>query len=310
MGIVVGAGTELRIRDGLEVGAVFPQWAFSTDPTEIREYAETIEQLGYEYLIAYDHVLGVDEGRWQGPAGKGFDRPPYTADDRFTEVLALFSYLSACTTSLTLATSVLVLPQRQAPLVAKQAAAIDVFSGGRLRLGVGVGWNEYEYEGMGMPFRRNGAMLEDQVAVLRELWSQPLVEHETDRHTLIRAGINPRPAHRIPIWIGSNNGDVALRRVAALADGWMALLMPDQELGEAIGRLRAFLEEQGRDPSTFPIEARIMQPEPEPGPWLERVEELETLGITNLVVFSMDHTTSAGWWIDYCGRVKDLLARG
>lgn len=291
----------------LEVGAVFPQWAFGTDASEIRDYAQAIEGLGYDYLIAYDHVLGVDAARWDAAAGGGFDRPPYTADDRFTEVLTLFSYLSAHTTSLTLATSVLVLPQRQAPLVAKQAAAIDTFSGGRLRLGVGVGWNHFEYEGMGMPFRRNGAMLEDQVAVLRELWSQPLVDHESDRHTLVRTGINPLPARRIPIWVGSNNGDVALRRVAALADGWMALLMPDQDLGEAVGRLRGFLEDQGRDPATFPIEGRIMVPDAEPGPWLDQVGELEALGITNLVVFSMDHTTSSGWWIDYCGRIKGLL---
>lgn len=299
----------VRPRDGLEIGAVFPQWAFGTDSSEIRKYAETIERLGYDYLIAYDHVLGVDAGRWQEAAGGGFDRPPYTADDRFTEVLTLFSFLSACTTSLKLATSVLVLPQRQAPLVAKQAAAVDTFSGGRLRLGVGVGWNHFEYEGMGMPFRRNGAMLEDQIAVLRGLWSQPLIDHVTDRHSLIKSGINPLPSHQIPIWIGSNSGDVALRRVARLADGWMALLMPHQDVNEAVGRLRGFLEEQDRDPSAFPIEARIMQPKAESGAWLERVGELEAMGVTNLVVFSMDHTTSASWWIDYCGRVKELLDR-
>lgn len=302
-------GAAQRTAAAMDVGAVFPQWAFGTDASEIRDYAQGIEGLGYDYLIAYDHVLGVEATRWDAPAGGGFERPPYTADDRFTEVLTLFSFLSAHTTSLTLATSVVVLPQRQAALVAKQAAAIDIFSGGRLRLGVGVGWNHYEYEGMGMPFRRNGAMLEDQIAVLRALWSQALVDHESDRHTLVGTGINPLPEHRIPIWIGSNNGDVALRRTAALADGWMALLMPDQSVAEAVGRLRGFLEEEGRDPATFPIEARIMQPVGEPGPWLDQVGELETLGITHLVVFSMDHTTSAGWWIDYCGRVKDLLRR-
>jgi probable F420-dependent oxidoreductase len=291
----------------LEVGTVFPQWAFGTDPAEIRSYAQSIEELGYDYLIAYDHVLGVDRAQWDGPAGGGFDAPPYTADDRFTEVLTLFSYLSAHTSSLTLATSVLVMPQRQVALVAKQAAAVDIFSGGRLRLGVGVGWNDREYQGLGMPFHRNGAMLEDQIAVLRKLWSQPLVDHATERHHFVQSGINPLPPNRIPIWIGSNIGDVALRRVAALADGWMALLMPDQDLAEAVDRLRRHLTDAGRDPATFPIEARIMQPEAEPGPWLDRVGEFEALGVTNLVVFSMDHTTTASWWVDYAGRIKGLL---
>jgi probable F420-dependent oxidoreductase len=202
---------------------------------------------------------------------------------------------------------VLVLPQRQTALVAKQAAAIDTFSGGRLRLAVGVGWNEYEYQGLGMPFGRKGAMLEDQVVVLRKLWSEPLVDHETDRHSLVRTGINPLPAHQIPIWIGSNNGDIALRRVARLADGWMALLFPTQDVGEAIGRLRAYLEAEDRDPGTFPVEARIMQPEPEAGPWLDRVSELEELGVTNLVVFAMDHSSPSSWWVDYTGRIKELL---
>jgi probable F420-dependent oxidoreductase len=288
------------------VGAVFPQWAFGNDAAEIRGYAQAIEQAGYDYLIAYDHVLGVDASRWDGPVA-GFQQAPYTAADAFTEVLALYSYLSAFTTTLTLATSVLVLPQRQTGLVAKQAAAVDTFSNGRLRLAVGVGWNEYEYEGLGMPFSRTGAMLEDQITVLRKLWTEPLVDHQSERHTLIKTGINPLPAHRIPVWIGSNNGDVALRRVARLADGWMALLFPTQDLGEAIGRLQRFLEAEGRDPATFPIEARIMQPEPEPGPWLDRVAELESLGVTNLVVFAMGHATPASRWIDYNGRIKELL---
>jgi probable F420-dependent oxidoreductase len=302
----VVAASEPSASTQLEVGAVFPQWAFANDAAEIRGYAQAVEEAGYDYLIAYDHVLGVDASRWDGPVA-GFQKAPYTADDRFTEVLALFSYLSALTERLTLATSVLILPQRQTALVAKQAAAIDTFSSGRLRLAVGVGWNEYEYEAMGMSFHRNGAMLEDQITVLRKLWSEPLVNHQTERHTLIQTGINPLPAHEIPIWVGSNNGDIALRRVARLADGWMALLFPTQDLGEAIGRLRAFLEAEGRDPGTFPIEARIMQPEPEAGPWLDRVSELEALGVANLVVFAMDHTSTASWWIDYNGRIKELL---
>jgi probable F420-dependent oxidoreductase len=209
---------------------------------------------------------------------------------------------------LTLATSVLVLPQRQTALVAKQAAAIDTFSGGRLRLSVGVGWNEYENQGMGMPFARNGAMLEDQIAVIRKLWTQPLVDHETERHSLLRTGINPLPAHRIPLWMGTNDGDVALRRVARLADGWMSLLLPHMDLDDAVNRLRRHLEAEGRDPATFPMEARIMQPDAEPGPWLDRVAELKALGISHLVVFTMDKALSPEQYIDYYGRMRELAA--
>lgn len=293
---------------GLSFGALFPQWAFAHDAAEISGYARSIEAAGFEYLIAYDHVLGVDAARWNGPVG-GFPRPPYTAADRFTEVLALYSYLSGFTTTLTLATSVLILPQRQTALVAKQAAAIDTFSNGRLRLSVGVGWNEFEYQGMGRPFRRNGAMLEEQITVLRRLWSEPLVDVETERHSLVRTGINPLPAHRIPIWIGSNNGEVALRRVAKLADGWMALLFPDQDLADAITRLRRYLEAEGRDPGAFPIEARIVQPVAEPGPWIDRLGELQDLGVTNVVVLALDKDEPSSWWVDYYGRLAELLPR-
>ncbi len=251
-------------------------------------------------------MLGVDASRWSESAA-GFGRPPHTAEDRFTEILALYAYLSAWTSRMTLATSVLVLSQRQTALVAKQAAAINIFSGGRLGLSVGVGWNEFEYQGMGQPFRRNGAMLEEQIAVLRRLWSEPLVDFTGERHTLSRTGINPPPPHPMPIWMGTNNGEGALRRVARCADGWMALLLADQDLAEAVGRLRGHLEAAGRDPATFPIEARIMVPQAEPGPWLDQVQGLRELGVSHLVVFAVDRSKASGWWIDYYTTLADLL---
>ncbi len=290
----------------LALGALFPQYVFGTDAAEISGYARAIEELGYDHLIAYDHVLGVDASRWS-EAVAGFGRPPYTAEDRFTEILALYAYLSAWTSRMTLATSVLVLPQRQTALVAKQAAAINVFSGGRLRLSVGVGWNEFEYQGMGQPFGRNGAMLEEQISVLRRLWSEPLVDFTSERHQLVRTGINPLPPHPIPIWMGTNNGDRALKRVARCADGWMALLLPDQDLAEAVGRLRAHLEAADRDPAAFPIEARIMVPEAGPGPWLDQIDAMRALGVSHLVVFAVDRSKPSGWWLDYYGTLAGLL---
>src|SRR5579884_2081327 len=232
------------------VGVVFPQNEIGADPAAIREYAQTVEELGYDHLMAYDHVLGADPTNRPGWRG-------YTYKDLFHEPFVLFGYLAALT-KLELVTGVIILPQRQTALVAKQAAEVDVLSGGKMRLGIGVGWNPVEYEALGMDFHKRGRVIEEQVEVLRLLWSQEIVTYKGRFHTISEAGLNPLPVRRsIPIWMGGT-ADVLLRRSARLADGWFPQGQPDAQMQEAIGRLRNYLREAGRDPEAFGIEPRIM----------------------------------------------------
>ena len=174
----------------MHYGVVFPQIEFGNDPDTIRDYAQAAEALGYDYSLVYDHVLGADPNRARRLTG------PYTHQDPFHEPMVLFGFLAAVTKRIQLTTGILILPQRQTVLVAKQAAEVDVLSGGRLRLGVGLGWNHVEYEALGMKFETRGHRMEEQVEVLRKLWSAPLVTHRTDHHVIDDAGLNPMPVQR------------------------------------------------------------------------------------------------------------------
>ncbi|HET9000994.1 MAG TPA: LLM class F420-dependent oxidoreductase [bacterium] len=179
----------------MRVGVIFPQTEIGADPRVVADFARAAEETGYQYLVAYDHVLGVVP-RAEGWIG-------YTHRDMFHEPFVLFGYLAAITHRLELVSGILVLPQRQTAVVAKQAAEVDLLSGGRLRLGVGVGWNEAEFEAVGEDFRTRGARIEEQVAVLRALWTQDVVTFHGRWHRIVQAGINPLPVQRpIPIWMG------------------------------------------------------------------------------------------------------------
>ncbi|MEO8264015.1 MAG: LLM class F420-dependent oxidoreductase, partial [Ilumatobacteraceae bacterium] len=241
-------------------GAVFSQADSGTDPDAIRQWAVDAEAAGFEHLMAYDHVLGASSDRLgPGPFGS-FPAAPYTSEHTFHEVLVLFSHLAALTTRMSFITSVLVLPQRQTAVVAKQVASIDLLSGGRIRLAVGVGWNRAEYEGLGVEFADRTAMLEEQIDVMRLLWTQPLVDFDGKFHHLRGVGINPLPTHPLPILIGSGASDAVLRRVVRKADGWMPLLIPGLDaidIRTAVAKLRQFTEEAGRDPATLPIHGRV-----------------------------------------------------
>ncbi len=197
--------------------------------------------------------------------------------------MALFSHLAAVTSTLELITSVVVLPQRQAPLVAKQVATIDLLSGGRLRLAVGAGWNRAEYEALGVDFSERTARLEEQIELLRLLWTEPLVTFRGRFHTLERVGINPLPARPIPIAMGTGGSDRALRRVVRCADAWMPLLLPGLDeitLADAVGRVREICEEEGRDPQTLPVFGRVYL-----GPgWQQAVDEARELGCADLSI--------------------------
>ena len=244
----------------MRIGAVFSQADSGTDPTAIRQWAIDAEAAGFEHLMAYDHVLGAATARLgPGPFGS-FPAAPYTSEHTFHEILVLFSHLAALTTRMSFITSVLVLPQRQTAVVAKQVASIDLLSGGRIRLAVGVGWNAAEYEGLGVDFADRTALLEEQIDVMRLLWTQPLVDFDGRFHHLHGVGINPLPTHPLPILIGSGASDAVLRRVVRKADGWMPLLIPGLDsidIGTAVTKLRHFAEEAGRDPATLPIHGRV-----------------------------------------------------
>ena len=235
----------------MRIGAVFPQTEIGSDPSIIREYVTAVEEMGFDHLVIYDHVVGAsvkNRPDWRGP---------YTSETLFHEPFVLFGYLAALTKRLELVTGVIILPQRQTVLVAKQVAEVDVLSGGRMRLGVGVGWNEVEYEALSEDFHTRGRRLEEQVEVLRALWTQPVVTYTGKWHTINEAGLNPLPVQRpIPIWFGGA-ADVAIERIARIGDGWMPQMPPNERARELIGKLRDATRAAGRPEGAVGIEARL-----------------------------------------------------
>ena len=240
----------MRVKD-LKIGVIYPQIEYSTDPGAVREFAVTAEALGFTHILAYDHVLGANPDRPGGWSG------PYTHLNTFMEPFVLFSYMAAVTSRIGFTTGILILPQRQTALAAKQAATLDVLSGGRLRLGVAVGWNQVEYEALGEDFNRRGAKLEESVTLLRQLWTQPLVTFKGRWHTVSDAGINPLPVQQpIPIWFGGH-AEAVLQRTARLGDGWLPNYKTAADAKPHLDRLAAYASEAGQDPKQIGIEARL-----------------------------------------------------
>lgn len=265
----------------MHFGVVFPQTEIGTDPALIRDYAQVAEGLGYQHILIYDHVIGAN------PASRPGWRPPYSHRDIFHEPFVLFGYLAGLTQKIELVTGIIILPQRQTVLVAKQAAALDVLSGGRLRLGVGIGWNPVEYEALGENFKNRGRRSEEQVEVMRKLWTQELVTFEGNWHKITDAGLNPLPIQRpIPIWFGGTD-DRALRRLARLGDGWFSLLAPDDKCRAAIEKVRASAREAGRDPDRIGIEGRIGFGQGSAETWMKDIAAWKNLGATHLSLNTM-----------------------
>ena len=265
----------------MRYGVVFPQTEIGKDPAAIRDFAQAAEELGYHHLLAYDHVVGAN------PASRPGWRPPYTYKDMFHEPFVLFGYLAGLTKRIELVTGVIILPQRQTVLVAKQAAALDVLSGGRLRLGIGIGWNPVEYEALGENFKNRGRRSEEQVEVMRKLWTQELVTFEGEWHKITDAGLNPLPIQRpIPIWFGGGH-DQTLRRVARLGDGWFPLLGPDDKCRAMIEKIRVYTREAGRDPKSVGIEGRIMVGQGSPEQWTKEIQAWKELGATHVTANTM-----------------------
>ena len=260
----------------MQIGVVFPQTEIGNDPVAIRDYAQTAEGLGFSHILAYDHVLGANPQRLGGWTG------PYTYLTPFHEVFVLFGYLAGLTRRIGLAAGVIILPQRQTALVAKQAASLDVLSGGRLRLGVGLGWNEVEYISLNEDFHNRGKRIEEQISLMRRLWTEPLVNFKGQWHTIPDAGLNPLPVQRpIPIWFGGN-AEAALRRLARLGDGWIALHPRAVDAKPALAQLERFLEEAGRTRSQVGLEARISYDTGDPKVWETTVREWQAEGATHL----------------------------
>lgn len=264
----------MRVKD-LKIGVIYPQIEYSTDPGAVREFAVTAEALGFTHILAYDHVLGANPDRPGGWSG------PYTHLNTFMEPFVLFSYMAAVTSRIGFTTGILILPQRQTALAAKQAATLDVLSGGRLRLGVAVGWNQVEYEALGENFNRRGAKLEESVTLLRQLWTQPLVTFKGRWHTVSDAGINPLPVQQpIPVWFGGY-AEAVLQRTARLGDGWLPNYKTAAEAKPHLDRLAAYASEAGRDPKEIGIEARLSYGSGSPDEWYSLLQGWQEAGATH-----------------------------
>jgi probable F420-dependent oxidoreductase len=266
----------------MKIGVVFPQTEIGNDPAAIRDYAQAVEDLGYTHVLAFDHVVGANPDRPGGFTG------PYTHRHAFHEPLVLFGFLAAATRRVELVTGIIILPQRQTVLVAKQTATVDVLSGGRLRLGVAVGWNPVEYESLGEDFKNRGRRIEEQIEVLRTLWSKELVTVKGRFHQIPDAGLNPLPVQRpIPIWIGGES-EPAVRRATRVADGWMPHFRPGPEAQAVVDRVHRWIEDAGRDPSRFGIEGRFTLANVPPDRWAGELAAWRAMrGVTHISVNTM-----------------------
>ena len=261
----------------MEIGALLPHDEIGTDPGEIKAYARGVEELGMTHLLAYDHVLGADRDRPGGFEG------PYDKDVAFHEPFTFFAFVAGVTERVELVTTVLVLPQRQTALVAKQAAEVALLSGDRLRLGVGTGWNAVEYEALDVPFAERGRRQAEQVEVLRRLWSEDAFAYDGEYHRIDRAGINPRPARPVPIWFGGS-APAVLERCARLGDGWMPLGGPNDKSRAAVETIRERREAAGLSMAGFGIQAQAQYAGGDPDRWRTHADRWRALGATHLAV--------------------------
>ena len=275
------------MRPMMRLGITLPGPELGADPAALGEFAQRVEALGYHHLVVYDHVLGVNVASRPGWDGA------YSAADAFHDPFVLFGYLAALTTSIELSVQVLILAQRQTALVAKQAASVDVLSGGRLRLGVGIGWNEAEFIGLNETFSNRGVRSEEQVRVMKALWSEPHVTFDGKWHHIPDAGINPLPAQRpLEVWFGGQHDNV-LRRIARVGDGWMPLHLP---AGDAAGReietLMGYVEAEGRSRDEIGIDAWVSMGAGDGADWRREVEGWRDLGASHITLntaYDFDH---------------------
>jgi probable F420-dependent oxidoreductase len=265
----------------MEYGVVYPQTEVPPDPGWIRTFAQTVESSGYNHVLAYEHILGVDAGHPRSVQG------PYGLEDHFLSPLLMFTSMAAVTDKLGFATAVLVLPQRDAILVAKQAASLDVLCGGRLRVGVGVGWNAAEFDAIGADFHDRGRRVEEQVAVLRALWTQPKAEFTGDWYRFAEVGIRPLPIQQpIPIWFGGYV-DASLKRVAKMGQGWFPGFSNVDDAKPTLDTLVSYVEAEGRAWEEIGIEVRIHYEQGNLDALGAQIEAWSQVGVTHLSLNTM-----------------------
>lgn len=261
----------------MQFGVVFPHHEIGTDPGAIKAFAQGAEALGASHLLIYDHVLGADPDR---PGGwKGM----YDKDVAFHEPLTTLAFLAAVTEKMDLMTTILILPQRQTALVAKQAAQVALLSNNRLRLGVGTGWNKIEYEALGVPFEQRGARQEEQVELLRRLWTEDSLDFDGRFHRVDKASILPRPARPVPIWFGGS-APAVLRRCAVIGDGWVPLMGANDKARACIDTIREHREAAGRSMDDFGIQAQAQYRGGNPERWADHASKWRELGCTHLAI--------------------------
>ena len=286
----------------MKFGVTLPQTEIGADIASIRRFAETAESLGFDYLLAYDHVLGADPAERPGWSG-------YTDKDSFHEPFVLFGFLAAVAPKLEYAAGVIILPQRQTALVAKQAVEVDLLTGGKFRLGVGIGWSAVEYEALGMPFKNRARRFEEQIALLRRLFTEPVLTFKGNDHTVVSAGLNPMPVQRpIPIWIGAN-ADVAVERAGRIGDGWIANGRADEATRRRIGILRAGAASVGRDPDSLGIDGRISAASIPASEWPDEIARWRDAGATHLSLVTMNCGYSPEQHLDAIGRFREIVTR-
>jgi probable F420-dependent oxidoreductase len=260
----------------VQIGAIYPQTELTTDPASVRAYVQGVEDLGFRHILAYDHVLGADPAAYPGWNG------PYDIDTTFHEPLVFFGFVAAIT-QLELVTGIIIVPQRQTALLAKQAAEVDILTGGRFRLGVGVGWNHVEYESLGQDFATRGRRQEEQIGLLRRLWAERVVDFEGRFDRVKGAGIAPLPVQRpIPIWMGGRS-DAAYARIGRLADGWFPMTVPGAHLDHARQVIAESAAAAGRDLGTISMEGRIQAGDDA----ARHAERWQQAGATHLTVDTM-----------------------
>jgi probable F420-dependent oxidoreductase len=261
----------------MQIGAVFPHNEIGTDPGAIKAFAQGVESLGISHLLIYDHVLGADPDR------EGGFRGPYDKDVAFHEPFTTFAFIAAVTEKLEMITTVMILPQRQTVLAAKQAAEVALLSNNRFRLGVGVGWNEVEYVGLNETFTNRGRRQAEQVEVMRKLWSEDSLDYTGDYHRIDKASINPRPSRPIPVWFGGS-APALLDRVARLGDGWIPLMGANDKAQACIDTIKATREAAGLSFDNFGIQAQAQYAGGSPERWQKHAQAWQDMGCTHIAI--------------------------
>jgi probable F420-dependent oxidoreductase len=285
----------------MKIGVIYPQTELQGDPQAVRRIGLAAEELGYDHLLAYDHVLGATHDREPKLWG------PYTEKHPFHDPFVMFAYLAGITQRIELVTGILILPQRQTVIVARQAADLDLLSDQRFRLGIGTGWNYVEYDSLGQDFRSRGNRVGEQIGLLRRLWSEPLVDFAGEFDRIDRAALNPRPRRTIPIWLGGFK-DVALRRAAALGDGFI-FADGAGDAFELATRLRQFLKEAQRSENSFGLHCNMLRAK-SPKDVIETALRWRDIGGTHVSVVTMGQNfTTIDQHIDYMKVVADAVRK-